>query len=918
MKGTMQKLPIFTGILLFFAVWHAQAQTGNVWAFGQFDGIDFNVEPPQLIETGLESYGGTGTMCDSMGRLLFYSDGIEVFNRNHTIMQNGGGLWGGNAGTQTALTLPTDQSEEYVLFTNGTKDIRNPDSFYLGYSKVNMAQNNGLGAVTEKNKILFRSKRRYIGLTAVRHTNEQDIWVLTTTSRDTICALLYDGQSIVDTVFSQIVPRPTRGSGRLKPSHDGKAVVAVYDDFDSSVVVLYTFDPLQGKIVAEAVLLEEKRRNRLDSTTYVQYQFFDVAFSPNDSLFYITDRGSTSANGYNTTHPILQFQRYAPDIAQSAIPISKYGNNVTFGHAAIELAPNGKIYASFLNAPYLSIIESPNEVGKDCNYIYRPIQIQDDSIWGQYTAFPNNFFEYMRSEFTYTQNCDGQVRFINQSDTTKFVHFTWYLQLEHGRVDSLTGTHIAYEFPASGKYYVKLKAKTRAGYVQWHSDSVEYFKPPVAHFTTLDTPGCQYIAYQFTDTSQTDTLSPTTPESWHWDFGDGTTSTRQNPEHTYTESGHYTVTLIYHNGFCPDTLVKTQGVEILDAPKPGFAIRPQKGCAPLQVQVEDQTEGAITIYTYTATNGTTSHLPEPAFTFRQPGNWSIHQSLLGPTGCITQDSVTLWVSPGYTEQDRLHMVNATLTAQDSVQLAWESEPRAATYHLYRTPSGGHETFLGSFPDTIHTDQTELAAQGPVTYSVRAVDSCGHESGSGRSARTIHLTGQSEGNDFNHITWTPYEDWQGGVSSYEIQRQEPDGRFDRLATVGPREVEYAAAVELEEALLQSCYRIISYEEEGYRQQSTSNILCLPYQPLLWVPSAFSPNGDSINDYFQVVNFGIQSLEINIYNRWGEKVFHATDPHFVWSGRHQGKKVPAGSYVYQLLVRENNGSSRSLEGTLLVNP
>ena len=73
--------------------------------------------------------------------------------------------------------------------------------------------------------------------------------------------------------------------------------------------------------------------------------------------------------------------------------------------------------------------------------------------------------------------------------------------------------------------------------------------------------------------------------------------------------------------------------------------------------------------------------------------------------------------------------------------------------------------------------------------------------------------------------------------------------------------------------------------------------------LYLPNAFSPNGDGENDSLQVYygNFlCIKTLNIVIYNRWGNKVFQADDPSFEWDGNFQGKKLDSGAYTYYMEV------------------
>ena len=69
--------------------------------------------------------------------------------------------------------------------------------------------------------------------------------------------------------------------------------------------------------------------------------------------------------------------------------------------------------------------------------------------------------------------------------------------------------------------------------------------------------------------------------------------------------------------------------------------------------------------------------------------------------------------------------------------------------------------------------------------------------------------------------------------------------------------------------------------------------------VFVPNAFTPNGDGKNDQFRILGIEkVTSLHLLIFNRWGEKIFETRDKHKSWDGKINGKQVPAGNYIYML--------------------
>ncbi|MDN3657170.1 PKD domain-containing protein [Ferruginibacter paludis] len=73
---------------------------------------------------------------------------------------------------------------------------------------------------------------------------------------------------------------------------------------------------------------------------------------------------------------------------------------------------------------------------------------------------------------------------------------------------------------------------------------------------------------------------------------------------------------------------------------------------------------------------------------------------------------------------------------------------------------------------------------------------------------------------------------------------------------------------------------------------------------FIPSAFTPNGDGLNDCFKVSHFTfMKSVEVSIFNRYGSMVFHTTTDNDCWNGTYQGKAADAGNYVYYIKAEDN---------------
>jgi hypothetical protein len=119
-------------------------------------------------------FEGSASISDASGNLLFYTDGITVWNKNNSVMVNGTGLYAGSSSTQAALIVPLPGSSTiYYIFT-----VAQQLSFGgFCYSIVDISLQSGNGEVTQKKYSPLSQCTEKI--TAVCHSNGTDLWVIT-------------------------------------------------------------------------------------------------------------------------------------------------------------------------------------------------------------------------------------------------------------------------------------------------------------------------------------------------------------------------------------------------------------------------------------------------------------------------------------------------------------------------------------------------------------------------------------------------------------------------------------------------------------------------------------------------------------------------------------------------------------------
>ena len=144
--------------------------------------------------------------------------------------------------------------------------------------------------------------------------------------------------------------------------------------------------------------------------------------------------------------------------------------------------------------------------------------------------------------------------------------------------------------------------------------------PPVANFSANITGGDASLTVRFTDESTGD------PTSWEWDFGDGGSSTEQNPEYTYETPGTYTVSLTVSNNVGRDTLTKTGYITVTDPAGPlsaDFEANITTGEVPLTVRFTDRSTGGPTSWFWDFGDGGNSTEKNPEYTYEIPGIYNV-------------------------------------------------------------------------------------------------------------------------------------------------------------------------------------------------------------------------------------------------------------------------------------------------------
>lgn len=340
-------------LLPFFGIGQNQA---NIWYFGDKAGLDFNNPIPTALLNGQtdilppigwnESYS---SISDISGALLFYSNGVFVWNKTQTIMPNGSGLLGHRSYSFGCLIVPKPGSDQYFyMFTND--GVENNFQNGLRYSVVDICldgQKGDVVAATKNTLIYPLAAERLVG---VKHSNNTDYWIITHKyNSDEFCAFQLTATGISSSVTSNTGPIDGIGWGEMAISNNGQKIAYCMPTVVSTVVTSFIadFDPSTG-IVSNAQTLSNGGRE------------YATSFSPDNTKLYFSTTGFGNLFQYNLNAGNL-----------SAIIASK---NYLFQNGPDQWrhmahGPDGKIYISRTGKSYLSVINNPNNLFPGCTYL---------------------------------------------------------------------------------------------------------------------------------------------------------------------------------------------------------------------------------------------------------------------------------------------------------------------------------------------------------------------------------------------------------------------------------------------------------------------------------------------------------------------------------------------------------------------
>lgn len=414
---------------------------------------------------------------------------------------------------------------------------------------------------------------------------------------------------------------------------------------------------------------------------------------------------------------------------------------------------------------------------------------------------------------------------------------------------------------------------------------------PAAITGLVDSTGCVGTPVAFKDSS----ISYTAIQNFYWDFGDGTTSTLQNPPpHYYPNPGNYLVT---HSITAQDNCTSTPLSKIITVlSSPTLSLKVFDTCNNLSPRIDINSSinnNEINKWQWNLDGTAFSNLSNPDFTQLLPGAHSIGLMLTNNIECNTNLSSSNFIInplPQITFNANDGCINmpiafaALQTGNITPINHWlwnfgdgDSSNQQNTQHIFST-EGNHDVQL--------TAEDVNGCLG--TFSGTVLANAAHANAGKDTVVLINTAFQLQGSGGTQFEWSP----STGLNNPNISN--PVGNVN----------------------IDMTYLLTVQTSEGCTDTASVKVAIVK-NTAVFVPNAFTPNNDGLNDIIKPYLVGIKTLNyFTIYNRWGQKVFSTNEMGKGWDGNFNGKIIDNSEYAWFLKAVDITGKVYNLKGTFIL--
>lgn len=534
-------------------------------------------------------------------------------------------------------------------------------------------------------------------------------------------------------------------------------------------------------------------------------------------------------------------------------------------------------------------------------------------------------------------DCSQYVVTTDNTSTGTPLAFEW----DMGDGTIYTDTNVVHNYLSTGNYDVQLLIYDPTGCSL--PDSVLHtvtILPPdtiEVDFTISQTPDCNDLLVQTTNNS-----SGPSP-NFFWDMGDGTTLTGTDVSHIYNGAGTYDVTLV---GVDSNTCNISDTIQLqvqLDPVLPvlaDMAIAQVFDCGQLLVDGEGLSTGTFMGFTWDMDDGTQYNDTNITHTYGSPGTYNITLVVTDLLGCspndtafaqVVVDALDPVVADFTLEQvgdcSLLSITSLNTSTGDSLGYFWDmgdgsSYTDTNITHVYTSPGTYDVTLeitdlgcgqldqltlqvelISTIPGTLVPDAVVCYGDSLVLDASTEADTYLWDTGETTPMITVDQAGtyivqlftdNCTGSDTVTVQEGQLMDLAFSVDACPNAETPLTIPFNGSSYAWENGSSDQTTVEIGAG----DYGFTVWDDLGCPHRDTATIVALDMEAQVYAPNAFTPDGDGVNDWFELKGYGEEGLKLQIFNRWGEILYTSNSFLQPWDGRFNGELVKQDVYVYKL--------------------
>ncbi|MEO5888878.1 MAG: PKD domain-containing protein [Ferruginibacter sp.] len=666
---------------------------------------------------------------------------------------------------------------------------------------------------------------------------------------------------------------------------------------------VFSFLPYQKRCVGEKITF-------IDSTISfapVQKSFWDFGDgSPVDSINTNPEHTYTAAGNYSVTQAVIGadgcLETNTKTIVIGSIPVADFNfNNACMLDSAVNFINTSSAAFGTLDNWYWDLGDGDTSTSQHPSKVYatpglKTISMAVKSLEGcasDTITHVVQVYEKPVAGFSFINNrCTNAVVQFNGVSTVGdgvIDSWQWNLDTANNKLSDSISPSTTYD--SSGLHIVSLVTKSQYGCASnIVVKPVNILPQPIAYFK--NGPICISVPVVLADSSYT--TGANIVNGWWWDLGNGVKATTKNSKATYNVPGDITVQLVVKstNGCVSDTLKKLVGIETLPMARFSYDLPLCKGRPNLFSDSSLIVSGTIRAWSWSLDNGNPDTTQNVVAVF-SGGSHQVRLVVQNTNGCNSTPFIAnIFVNP-------LPVIDFSIAnACKDTNVIFTGVPMSGP-----TITGWQWNFDDGTISTARDTQHIYTAAGDFLVRLFAVSATGCSSDTISRNIRIYATDAFAGNDTIAATNQPVQLQASGGVSYEWS---PAAGLSNAHIAAP----------LATNNKDRSYILKALTPFGCASFDTINIKIYD-GPEIYVPTAFTPNGDGLNELLKALPVGVKQFKnFTVYNRLGQIVFITSAPSRGWDGFFNGKAQNPGAYIWTATAIGYAGNEILRKGTVML--